>query len=163
MRVMPAPSTEAREQASMALLREQANSALPKGAIIMWAGALADIPSGFALCDGNNGTPNLVNTFVKGIATSTTEPGGTGGAATHNHNAHSNHTFTPPDTHSLTSNTPVGVSIVQSGAGITVASQTHTHTDTATHTGGGVNAHSSHSTENHEPVYFALAFIMRIG
>lgn len=37
---------------------------LPTGTIIMFNGTT--IPSGWALCDGNNGTPNLLNKFVVG-------------------------------------------------------------------------------------------------
>jgi hypothetical protein len=37
---------------------------IPKGSIIMWSGT--NIPSGYALCDGKNGTPNLVNKFIIG-------------------------------------------------------------------------------------------------
>jgi hypothetical protein len=37
---------------------------IPKGGIIMWSGTIATIPFGWALCDGNNGTPNLVDKFV---------------------------------------------------------------------------------------------------
>ena len=32
---------------------------VPQGGIIMWSGAIVDIPTGWALCDGTNGTPNL--------------------------------------------------------------------------------------------------------
>lgn len=35
-----------------------------KGMIIMWYGQ-EPIPKGWALCDGNNGTPNLINKFIK--------------------------------------------------------------------------------------------------
>ena len=37
---------------------------IPKGGIIMWSGT--DIPQGWALCDGNNGTPDLRNRFIVG-------------------------------------------------------------------------------------------------
>ena len=56
---------------------------VPTGAILMWHGALADIPTGWVLCDGNNGTPNLIAKFVRGINTSSTNPSTTGGADTH--------------------------------------------------------------------------------
>jgi len=39
---------------------------LPYGSIIMWYGSVASIPYGWALCNGTNGTPNLVNQFVIG-------------------------------------------------------------------------------------------------
>lgn len=52
---------------------------IPTGHIVMWAGLLADIPTGWALCDGNNGTPNLLGRFVKEVSNDTTDPGATGG------------------------------------------------------------------------------------
>ena len=55
-------------------------SYVPPGVIVAWSGALSSIPSGWLLCDGNNGTPNLIDRFLQGITTSTTEPGTTGGA-----------------------------------------------------------------------------------
>jgi len=55
-------------------------SYVPPGIIVAWSGALGSIPSGWLLCDGNNGTPNLIDRFLQGITTSTTEPGITGGA-----------------------------------------------------------------------------------
>ena len=39
---------------------------VPVGCIIMWSGAINDIPSGFVLCDGTNGTPDLRDKFVVG-------------------------------------------------------------------------------------------------
>lgn len=57
-----------------------AAGAIPTGGIIMWSGVLADIPNGWALCDGTNGTPNLIDKFVQGVATDSTDPGDTGGA-----------------------------------------------------------------------------------
>ena len=37
---------------------------VPRRAIIMWSGLLSEIPPGWALCDGNNATPNLTNRFI---------------------------------------------------------------------------------------------------
>jgi hypothetical protein len=34
----------------------------------MWYGDVNDIPSGYVICDGNNGTPNLVDRFIKASA-----------------------------------------------------------------------------------------------
>lgn len=39
---------------------------VPKGTIVIWSGAADAIPSGWALCDGTNGTPNLSGRFVFG-------------------------------------------------------------------------------------------------
>lgn len=65
------------------------------GIIAIWEGALVDVPSGWAICDGDNGTPDLRDRFVIG-AGATYDPDDTGGSATHTHlfssNAH-NHTL----------------------------------------------------------------------
>lgn len=57
---------------------------VPQGAIVMWSGSLASIPTGWALCDGSNGTPDLRDRFVYGCSAGQ-EPGPTGGAASHSH------------------------------------------------------------------------------
>ena len=36
---------------------------IPKGTIVMWSGS--EIPEGWIICDGNNGTPNLIGKFIK--------------------------------------------------------------------------------------------------
>ena len=53
---------------------------IPAGGIIMWSGATNNIPSGWALCDGSNGTPNLQDKFLVG-AGSGYAVGATGGSA----------------------------------------------------------------------------------
>jgi len=53
---------------------------VPSGTIVMWSGLISAIPTGWAICDGNNGTPNLLAKFVEGVATAATNPGATGGA-----------------------------------------------------------------------------------
>ena len=40
------------------------NALVPIKGIIMYSGLQADIPANWSICDGNNGTPNLVNKFV---------------------------------------------------------------------------------------------------
>jgi hypothetical protein len=60
-------------------------SAFPTGGIILWSGSIASIPSGWALCNGSNGTPDLTDRFVIGAGgsfnpnTSGTRGGYTGG------------------------------------------------------------------------------------
>lgn len=53
---------------------------VPYGIIVMWYGQTWNIPSGWALCNGGNGTPNLQDRFVIG-AGSGYGVGATGGAA----------------------------------------------------------------------------------
>jgi len=58
---------------------------LPDGAIVlMFSGAVVDIPTGWQLADGTNGTSDMVDMFVVG-AGNTYNPGDTGGATTHTH------------------------------------------------------------------------------
>lgn len=51
--------------------------AMPVGSIIMFNGKAEEIPSGWAICDGTNGTPNLMDKFIKGSNIA----GSTGGAS----------------------------------------------------------------------------------
>src|SRR6056297_946323 len=56
---------------------------VPQGGIIMWSGSVADIPTGWAICDGSSGTPNLTGKFVvhaDADTGGTYAPGDTGGA-----------------------------------------------------------------------------------
>ena len=54
---------------------------IPSGAIMMWHGTNANIPTGFVLCDGNNGTPDLTDRFVLGRSASSNS-GANGGSST---------------------------------------------------------------------------------
>ena len=51
--------------------------AMPVGSIIMFNGKAEEIPSGWAICDGTKGTPNLIDKFIKGSNIA----GSTGGAS----------------------------------------------------------------------------------
>lgn len=44
------------------------NDFFPIGSIILWSGASNEIPDGWALCDGKNGRPDLVDRFLIGNA-----------------------------------------------------------------------------------------------
>jgi len=55
------------------------NATVPSGGIIMWSGLISAIPTGWALCDGNNATPDLRDRFIVG-AGSTYSINDTGGA-----------------------------------------------------------------------------------
>jgi microcystin-dependent protein len=46
--------------------KTQIQRGVPSGVITMWSGAINNIPDGWALCDGNNGTPDLQDRFVVG-------------------------------------------------------------------------------------------------
>jgi hypothetical protein len=146
-------------------------SGFPSGGIIMWSGTIATIPSGWLLCNGSSGTPDLRNRFIIGafsddsgtakttVTGSATQTGGTKDAivVSHTHTATvtdpgHNHTYetrggTPPQSGNAT---PCwnGVVSANTGAaitGITVANSTEG---------------SSGTNQNLSP-YYALAFIMK--
>lgn len=113
------------------------NSRLPSGAIIMWSGTTSNIPTGFALCNGNNGTPDLRNRFIVG-AGSTYTAGATGGATTH--------------THTYSGKTDYGTNYPSVYRGTeTTANGAHDHTYSGTT-----------STGSSLPPYYALCFIMKL-
>jgi len=67
------------------------------GQISIWSGAIVNIPTGWALCDGTQGTPDMRDRFVVGAGT-TYNPDDTGGANTHTHDFNANphnHTYDP--------------------------------------------------------------------
>lgn len=53
---------------------------IPTGIISLWYGSIASVPSGWYLCDGGNGTPDLRDRFIVG-AGSTYAVAATGGSA----------------------------------------------------------------------------------
>ncbi|HTD57075.1 MAG TPA: hypothetical protein VK670_16910 [Silvibacterium sp.] len=62
--------------------------ALVKGMIVMWSGKANEIPAGWALCDGTNGTPDLRDRFILGTADSFESPTDKkrfGGQSAHTH------------------------------------------------------------------------------
>lgn len=61
---------------------QSGGNTIPSGLIVMWSGLITNIPSGWALCNGTSGTPNLTNKFIYGVS-SAQNPGATGGDTTH--------------------------------------------------------------------------------
>jgi len=55
------------------------NSVLPRGMIVMWGGPIGNIPTGWKICDGSGGTPDLRDRFVAGAGNSYSV-GATGGS-----------------------------------------------------------------------------------
>lgn len=146
------PSRASRSRYSQVLagaLQRIRDSVIPSGAIIIWSGATADIPRGWVLCNGSNGTPDLRDKFVVG-AGSTYAVDDTGGAVDDTLNI-----TTDNNTGGLTTGAPNDTVEVQSGTGATVASQTHTHTSNA-------HNHLDEFTVDTLPPYHALAFIMKV-
>lgn len=61
----------------------------PPGGIIMWAGRTDQVPQGWALCNGQNGTPDLRSRFIQGadpaVDTGAGSVGSSGPADSHTH------------------------------------------------------------------------------
>lgn len=133
------------------------------GHIRPYHGLIANIPAGWVLCNGSNGTPDLREVFPKG-APAGQEAGATGGSATHTHAGHSSHVFTQPTSHPATATAQADVGATKAGtATSTVTLLTHKHnTPVLGHSGGGVDAHSAHDTPNSEPPYRTVLWIMKL-
>ena len=147
---------------------------LPSGSIILWSGSVASIPSGWLLCNGSSGTPDLRDRFVVG-AGSTYAVAATGGSA----NAivvshtHTGSTSTASLTGSVTGATLATRFIAPSGI-ITTTGNTVCDTGQAASTAAptiNIDASHSHSfttdssgssgTNANLPPYYALAYIMK--
>ena len=155
------------------------NGIIPIGGIIMWSGTDGDVPSNWALCNGSNGTPNLVDRFIVGRGNDYSS-GATGG---------STHAIIPEHTHTATGGShghPVRHSTQTSGAVTADASGGYVLDSTGTvdyaannaapgSTAGdqigqsgsltltAANPVGAASTTNANlPPYYAIAYIMRI-
>jgi hypothetical protein len=173
--------------ATTAFVTTAVAASFPSGGIIMWSGSIASIPSGWYLCNGSNGTPDLRNRFVVG-AGSTYAVDATGGSAdaivvSHTHTAS---TTVSDHQHYVAANVNSGPSIPpnlsssqylsynsQGGSGgfneaysfqgvATVANVGLSSNPTSSQTGSTtVNSTGSSGTNANLPPYYALAYIMK--
>jgi microcystin-dependent protein len=139
-------------------------NAFVTGMIMMWSGSIASIPSGWVLCNGSSGTPDLRDRFVVG-AGSTYAVGATGGSAnatlvSHTHTA----TTTATDSghsHSYTSTAVPGGSGVASRVGIQTGATTGVGFANIT-ASTSISTEGSSATNANLPPYYALAYIMKL-
>ena len=67
---------------ALTIANNAAATTIPTGVILIWSGSIASIPSGWGLCDGTDGKPNLRSRFIIGAESSGTYTvGATGGAS----------------------------------------------------------------------------------
>ena len=144
------------------------------GMILIWSGNSANIPFGWLLCDGTNGTPNLTNRFIVGAGANYSE-NDTGGSAnavvvSHTHsitidNGGSHyHDFIARQSSSSVAGTNGGaVSDVNTNGVIE-----NKHVTAKTHEAGSSHSHSASATTVGEsgvnknlPPYYALCYIMK--
>jgi hypothetical protein len=156
-------------------------NAMPSGAIVIWSGTTSNIPSGWTICDGTQGTPNLSGSFIIGSGSGYTK-GTTGGSNsltlstsnlpshthsgttnTMNQNASHHHVFPMARVDGKGFRGDVGQFPPADGAnlvGIYYTNYTntdHLHTFT-TDTGSGLTG----TTISFKPVYYALIYIMKL-
>jgi len=152
------------------------------GMIIMWSGTIATIPSGWYLCNGSNGTPDLRDKFIIGanadsggaaktnITGTPTQTGGTKDAivVSHTHTATSTvtdpqHNHTPQTLGSAQAGSDNGGAPVDASTGYgtgrtsSVTSSSSTGITVAT----SISTAGSSGTDQNLPPYYALAFIMK--
>ena len=147
------------------------NGPIPSGGIIMWSGYSGAIPTGWKICDGTVGTPNLTGRFIVGYNGTYGKDGATGGAnnVTLTSSQVPNHTHTgyasPSGAHYHNMGTR-GFKTGTSGTGVdgsgdddnlqyTRYAGDHGHILNINPTTGGGNSHEN------RPPYWALAFIMK--
>lgn len=130
--------------------------AIPSGAIMLWSGSIASIPSGWYLCDGTNSTPDLRSKFIVGAGStySVAATGGTADAVVVSHT----HTITDPGHfHTVYANPGGGSGAFGGGSS---ASPTNINSDTKT-TGISIDTAGVSGTNANLPPYYALAYIMK--
>ena len=132
--------------------------AIPSGGIILWSGSTGSVPSGWYLCDGTNGTPDLRNSFIVG-AGNTYAVGATGGTAD---------AIVVSHTHAATVTDPGHLHAggwVQSGnLSRANTDTTGSYSNTSTATTGISVANSTtgvSGTNQNLPPYYALAYIQK--
>jgi hypothetical protein len=154
---------------NLTLAPNATTNVFPTGGIVMWSGAINTIPSGWALCDGTNNTPDLRNRFV--IGAGSVYPVATqGGSADsivvgHTHTASSTSTVTDPShTHNAIAGF-FGGSGTHFGGGF---ANNYTETTESATTGISVATTTTVSntgvsgTNANLPPYYALAYIMKL-
>lgn len=142
-------------------------ASIPSGLIAIWSGAVGSIPSGWYLCNGQNGTPDLRDSFILG-AGNTYAVGATGGSkdaivVSHTHTATSTSTVTDPG-HNHTVNAGANISNSLNSGGVVNLGGSNTGTastgitvaTTTTNATAGVSG-----TNANLPPYYALAFIQK--
>lgn len=149
----------------------QAAFSVPSGGIIMWSGSIATIPTGWFLCNGSNGTPDLRNRFIVGasvdnagvsnttITGTNTKSGGSKDATLVSH-THTATVTDPGHTHVQTGETfSVSNLQIQGGAAAGLATQSTQSATTGISVSNGTTGNPA--TDANLVPYLALAYIMK--
>jgi microcystin-dependent protein len=125
------------------------NNSVPAGLIAIWSGAISNIPAGWVLCDGNNGTPNLQDRFIVG-AGSAYAVDATGGAST----LALSESELPTHSHDIV--------IHQHGTSSGEYVESTVDVDEAIDSPASTASVGSGSAHENKPPYHALAYIMKV-
>lgn len=129
----------------------------------MWSGTIEDIPAGWVICDGTNGTPNLKDKFVRSRGLNY-EAHGHGGTRYHNHtvniatDSHSHAGQAASANINLNSGDQVGAHpdhLDWSDQGSGHEHQLNIDADIHKHTG-------LISVGDHNPNYYTLCYVMKL-
>ena len=149
----------------------------------MWSGTDANVPSNWALCNGSNGTPNLVDKFIvgRGSAYAANSTGGSADAVivSHTHSTtesghEHNYAFASRDGTSIGNNfASSGISGVTDQGNISELEQSggpdgdrlaaYTADTESVSTGLSIDTQGVSGTNANLPPYYAIAYIMRIS
>ncbi len=132
----------------------QSVSSVPVGCIMMWSGTINAIPNDYALCNGENGTPDLRDKFIVG-AGSRYSVGDTGGEDSHLLTASESGVASHSHEYQYPIFDGTGFS-AQHGSGEIVQTGTQAqYSNTGSHEAPAQKAHEN------RPPYYALAYIMK--
>lgn len=139
-----------------------AQGGMPSGAICLWSGAQNAVPSGWAFCDGQNGTPDLRGRFIMGSG-GNKAVGAEGGTSAINATV-ADTTLTsaqiPSHRHSSYGNY---IGSAGAGTGGTDFVRQSAATNTGNTGGGGSHTHAlTSAAESNLPPYYVLAYIMKL-
>ena len=141
----------------------------------MWSGSIGTIPTGWALCNGSNGTPDLRNKFIIGafqdsagdsrttITGSNTKTGGTKDSivVTHSHTLTGGSVTGTFLTSASVSTSSQGRIATAPGVPTVTSVSLSTSSDSPVYTSPTVGSTGSSGTDQNLPPYYALAFIQR--
>jgi hypothetical protein len=145
------------------------NQGIPSGGIIMWSGS--EIPDGWALCDGANGSPDLRDRFIVGAGGTNYTIGDIGGSSTHGHNDNfsvADHVLTvaemPSHNHSI--DPGLELRVVDGDGDSGNISGVREIVQITNYTGGGQphdhGLNGGVANGDNIPPYYALAFIIKL-
>jgi len=164
-------------------IKEYGNDLLPSGVILMWSGTIANIPTGWGLCNGSTytapdgsqvSTPDLRNKFIYGV-NATEDPGATGGSSTHNHTLENTEVFYGPsrelpgyidDDGGLTASLEDGSRDIYmayaSGYSKKIAGTSTNYNVTSTRANLCVDPDAAAASTSTLPPYYKLAYIIKL-